>query len=129
MGGAAVVAARKRILVVDDDATSRRALAQVLNEEGYDAAEAADGEEAAGMLAAYHPELVLTDLAMPRLDGRGLVARLRAQLPGTPVIILTAQAALDARRAADRMGVEGFVNKPIHFEELLALVSELLPRA
>ena len=82
--------ARRRILVVDDDLSSREAVARILAEEGYDAAVAADGEEASGLLASFCPDLVVTDLEMPRLDGRGLLRRVRQLRPGTPVILVSA---------------------------------------
>src|SRR5512140_2692522 len=73
-------AAHRRVLVVDDDPRCRAAVARLLTEEGYDATVAADGEEASGLLASWHPDLVLTDLNMPRLDGRGLLQRVKALL-------------------------------------------------
>ncbi|MGE5124717.1 MAG: response regulator, partial [Betaproteobacteria bacterium] len=87
---AAAAAPHRRVLVVDDDAHSRDAVARLLTEEGYDATVAGDGEEASGLLVSWHPDLVLTDLNMPRLDGRGLLARVRAQLPQIPVIVVSA---------------------------------------
>jgi len=119
---------KKRILVVDDDTTSRKAVARVLAEEGYEAAMAADGAEAAGMLDSYRPDLVLTDLSMPRLDGRGLTERVRLVLPGTPVVMFSGQAGLDAPLAAERFGVAAFLAKPFTFEDLLQKVVAIVGR-
>ena len=119
---------KKRILVVDDDATSRKAVAQVLTEEGYDAAIAADGAEAARMLASYRPDLVLTDLSMPRMDGRGLAERVRSVLPGTPVVMFSGQADLDAPAAVERFGVVAFLAKPFTFEKLLHQIVAIVGR-
>jgi DNA-binding response OmpR family regulator len=112
---------RRRILVVDDDPRSRAAVADLLAEEGYDATVAADGEEATGLLASWHPDLVVTDLEMPRLDGRGLLKRVRRLQPGTPVIVLSACS--DAEAGS---GTDGFFPKPIQVESLLARIRELV---
>ncbi len=112
---------RRRILVVDDDPRCRAAVARLLAEEGYDATVAADGEEASGLLASWHPDLVVTDLEMPRLDGRGLIERVRRLQPGTPVIVLSAHTDLEADT-----GTEGFFPKPIQVESLLARIRDLV---
>ena len=115
------VAARRRILVVDDDPRCRNAVARLLAEEGYEAKVAADGEEASGLLASWGPDLVVTDLDMPRLDGRALVQRVRHLRPGTPVLILSACSDADVGAPAD-----GFFSKPIQIESLLARIRELV---
>ena len=117
------IAPLRRVLVVDDDARSRSAVARLLEEEGYAAAVASDGEEAASMLAALRPDLVLTDLTMPRLDGLGLLAHVRRMLPDTPVIILSARAGPDVVAGAE---AQGFLSKPVHVEELLARIRALI---
>ena len=111
---------RRRILVVDDDPRSRSAVAQLLAEEGYEATVAADGEEASGLLSSWGPDLVLTDLDMPRLDGRGLVQRVRRLRPGTPVLVLSARSDLDPGTT------EGFFPKPVRVESLLARIRDLV---
>lgn len=112
---------RRRILVVDDDPRSRDAVARILSEEGYEAAVAADGEEAAGLVSTWRPDLVVTDLEMPRLDGRGLTRRVRDLRPGTPVIMLSAHDVNGARDETD-----GFFSKPVELESLLACIRELV---
>lgn len=120
-------AAHRRVLVVDDDVRSRDAVARLLTEEGYDATVAADGEEAAGLLASWHPDLVLTDLNMPRLDGRGLLQRVRDLMPGTPVIVLSAsRGATEGRATLERMGAAGFFAKPVQVDALLARIHDLI---
>jgi DNA-binding response OmpR family regulator len=128
MGSAATPArpAHRRILVVDDDARARAAMARILSDEGYDATEAADGEEAAGLLASWRPDLVLTDLQMPRLDGCGLLRCVQTLLPGTPVIVLSARGAREARRLTEGMGVSALLTKPVQVSDLLARVRSLV---
>jgi DNA-binding response OmpR family regulator len=121
VAAATPVAARRRILVVDDDPRCRSAVARLLAEEGYDAQVAADGEEASGLLCSWRPDLVVTDLEMPRLDGRGLVERVRRLRPGVPVLILSA--CRDADLAAS---TDGFFPKPLQIESLLARIRDLV---
>jgi DNA-binding response OmpR family regulator len=112
---------RRRILVVDDDLHSRDAVASILAEEGYDAQVAADGEEASGLLSSWCPDLVVTDLDMPRLDGRGLLRRVRELRPGTPVILLSAHDEIGAGTES-----EGFFSKPVELDSLLARIRVLV---
>ena len=96
-------------------------MARLLVEEGYEATVAADGEEASGLLLSWHPDLVVTDLEMPRLDGQGLLERVRRLQPGTPVIVLSAHS-----NAGAATGTEGFFPKPIQVENLLARIRDLV---
>lgn len=117
----------RRVLVVDDDARSRQAVARLLAEEGYDTAAAADGEEAATLLGPWHPDLVLTDLEMPRLDGRALLQRVRATLPGTPVIVVSAGGSADSNAVTlESLGAAGYFAKPLRVDELLARIHDLI---
>jgi len=113
--------ARRRILVVDDDPRCRSAVARLLAEEGYEAMAAADGEEASGLLASWAPDLVVTDLDMPRLDGRALLRRVRHLRPGTPVLVLSACSDADVGAPTD-----GFFAKPLQIESLLARIRDLV---
>src|SRR6478609_7489982 len=81
---------RGRILIVDDEANARAALSEILRDEGYETETAADGFKALGKLAAFAPDLVLTDLKMPGMAGLALLDRLRAADPELPVIVMTA---------------------------------------
>jgi DNA-binding response OmpR family regulator len=120
--------AHPRVLVVDDDARARAAVARILEEEGYDATQAADGEEASSLLDAFRPDLVLTDLHMPRLDGRGLLQRVRAALPDTPVIVLSARGGPEALALTGRLGAAAIFRKPVEVDDLLDRIRELLAR-
>lgn len=124
--GTHVQAAHRRVLVVDDDVRARAAVARILREEGYEATEAADGEEASSLLAAFRPDLVLTDLNMPRLDGPGLLQRVRAVLPGTPVIVVSARGASAAVPLAAGMGAAAVFSKPVAVDDLLGRIRELI---
>jgi len=119
--------AHRRVLVVDDDVRSRDAVARLLAEEGYDTAVAADGEEASRLLAPWHPDLVLTDLNMPRLDGRALLLRVRSVLPDTPVIVLSARGSAETGAASlATLGAAGYFAKPVKVDDLLARIHDLI---
>jgi len=115
----------RRVLVVDDDLRARNAVARLLEAEGYDTSMASDGEEATGLLASWRPDLVLTDLNMPRLDGRGLLERVRQEAPGTPVIVLSAGAG-GAAALVLGMGAADFFTKPVQIDALLARIRDLI---
>jgi DNA-binding response OmpR family regulator len=115
----------RRVLVVDDDPRARAAVARLVELEGYEAGVAADGEEASGLLASFRPDLVVTELIMPRLDGRGLLERVRSLLPGTPVIVISARGSASARMLEGLDPVDFFA-KPVLVDALLARIHDLL---
>lgn len=117
---------KKRILIVDDDQISRDGVAELLEDEGFTALVAADGAEALPLLVSYQLDLVLTDLHMPKLDGLGLLDHLRNRYPTIPVIIFTAEVALDAKRKAEALGAQDYINKPLNFDDLLMRVKRVL---
>jgi two-component system KDP operon response regulator KdpE len=115
------------ILVVDDDPSIRRGLAAELAAAGYGTLEASDGEEGARLAAEREPDLVLTDLAMPRVDGFELIARLR-RAGATPILVLSVRGGdADKIRALD-LGADDYVVKPFSVPELLARVRAQLRR-
>lgn len=117
---------KRCILVVDDDETTRETLAEVLQDEGYEVALAADGLEAVAILSTYQPDLVLTDLHMPGLDGVNLLTHVKNVYPNTPVIIFTAHATLDSERQARHLGAQDYLNKPLNFDDMLMRIARAL---
>ena len=121
----------KRILVVDDEAKLLRAVAVTLREEGYEVATARSGEEALVAVSASVPDIVVSDIRMPRMDGYQLARALRSN-PRTeliPVVFLTAKGERKDRLAGIRTGVDAYLVKPFDPEELLAVIANLLGRA
>jgi len=115
------------ILVVDDDAAIRDSLSKELHAAGYATAVASDGREGVAGFETRAPDLVLTDLAMPRSDGFELIAAIRAA-SRTPIIVLSVRGAdADKVRALD-LGADDFVTKPFSVAELLARVRAQLRR-
>ncbi len=117
-----------RILVVDDEANARSALAELLREEGYLVETAADGFKALPKLDEFDPELVITDLKMPGLDGMGLMRKALEQDPERAVIMMTAFGAVETAVAAVRAGAADYLTKPIDFNELSLIVDRALER-
>ena len=118
--------AKQRILVVDDEQNARTALRAILSEEGYEIAEAADGEEALAVLADFAPDLVLSDVRMPRMDGLTLLARAREQGSDAVFVMMTAFAAVETAVAAMRAGAENYLVKPLTVSAVLIIVEKAL---
>src|SRR5512139_3649998 len=117
------------VLIVEDVPDILRLLAETLKFKGYRAVTARNGQEALEAVQREHPMLVITDIMMPKLDGFGLVHRLRIN-PETrdiPVIFLTATyVALEDKAFALHIGATRFIEKPVNFEKFLGTIEELL---
>jgi len=118
-----------RILVADDDAQMRRLIRGVLQREGFEVAEAADGLDALELVERGGVDLLILDLDMPRLDGLGVLEELRAQMRTAtlPVIVLTAQHG-DAEEKALDLGAQDYLTKPVQTRSLTARVRAVLKR-
>jgi two-component system OmpR family response regulator len=116
---------KKRILVIDDEQISREGVGEVLREEGYEVALAVDGQEAIALLSSFRPDLVLTDLHMPGLNGLGVLHHVKNLRPATPVMIFTADATIDAKRVAQQSGAQDYLNKPLDFDDMLARITRV----
>ncbi len=110
---------KANLLIVDDDRTQAETLARVLGLDGYDAAVAVSGKDALEAVRARQPDLVLTDLKMPGMDGMELFRRLHANLPELPVVIVTAHGTIETAIEAVKEGVVDFIQKPVYAEELV----------
>ena len=119
---------RGRVLIVDDEANARTALAELLRDEGYQVETAADGFKALPKLDDFAPDLVLTDLKMPGMDGIDLMKKAREQDPERAVVVMTAYGAVDTAVAAMRQGAADYLTKPINVEELVLVLDRALER-
>jgi len=117
-----------RILVVDDEPQLTRVLRTGLKSRGYDVRTAADGLAGFEAFNDWHPDLVITDLAMPSVDGLELCRRLRA-ISQVPIIVLSAKGEEKTKVEALDIGADDFVTKPFGIDELLARVRASLRRA
>ena len=113
-----------RLLLVEDVDDLRRLFARVLARAGFEVRQAADGREALALLAGFTPDVVVTDLMMPGMDGLELIRRIRAlpDLAEVPVVAMTAAATLEAERAALRAGASGLLPKPVDAPTLISCI-------
>ena len=119
---------KPRILVVDDEPQLTRVLRAGLSSRGYEVRAAADGLAGFEIFSDWHPDLVVTDLAMPNVDGLELCRRLRA-VSQVPIIILSAKGEEKTKVQALDLGADDFVTKPFGIDELLARIRASLRRA
>jgi two-component system KDP operon response regulator KdpE len=119
---------KPRILVVDDEPQLTRVLRTGLTSRGYDVRAAADGLAGFETFTDWHPDLVITDLAMPVMDGLELCRRLRAISP-VPIIVLSAKGEEKTKVEALDIGADDYITKPFGIDELLARVRASLRRA
>jgi DNA-binding NtrC family response regulator len=117
-----------RILVVDDEANARTALAELLSDEGYAVETAADGFKALGKAAETAPDLVLTDLKMPGMDGVELLRKLKADDADAVVLVMTAFGAVDSAVSAMREGAADYLTKPLDMSELSLVLAREMER-
>jgi two-component system KDP operon response regulator KdpE len=117
----------RRILVVDDEPQITRVLRTSLSSHGYDIRAANDGETALEIMKDWTPDLVITDLSMPNLDGLELCRRLRAG-SNIPIIVLSVRGEERTKVQALDAGADDYVTKPFGMEELLARVRANLRR-
>jgi len=121
---------KKRLLAVEDDARLLEAIAVCLEQEGYQVMTARNGNEAFVRIAETIPDLIVSDIMMPRGDGFSLVKNLRSN-PRTdliPVVFLTAKDGRNNRLNGIRAGVDAYLTKPFEPEELVATIENILTR-
>jgi two-component system, OmpR family, response regulator MprA len=119
---------RVRILVVDDDHAVRESLRRSLVFNGYEVDLADNGETALKAVATHHPDAIVLDVMMPRLDGIATCRALRASGDDVPILVLTARDAIADRVAGLDAGADDYLTKPFALEELLARLRALLRR-
>jgi DNA-binding NtrC family response regulator len=114
-----------RILVVDDEVNARTALAELLRDEGYEVETAADAFKALGKLETFAPDVVLSDLKMPGMDGIELVKKIQAMEDAPAVVVMTAFGAVQSAVDAMRAGAAEYLTKPLNFDELLVVLTRV----
>jgi two-component system, sensor histidine kinase and response regulator len=122
---------KKHILLVEDNERLRSNLLFVLNKEGFDAVGAVNGAEALQVIAKDIPDLVISDIMMPDMDGYDLVKHLResASTLSVPIIFLTAKGNPEELRSGMLHGVDDYLTKPVNINDLLATINVRLERA
>ncbi len=120
---------RSTILLADDDPTIADSLAPFLERAGFHVLVVSDGMTALDKAQAHHPELIILDVLMPRMDGRETLRRLRKLNIWTPTILLTKVGEASERALALEEGADDYLNKPFDPHELLARIRAVLRRA
>jgi chemosensory pili system protein ChpA (sensor histidine kinase/response regulator) len=113
------------VMVVDDSLTVRKITSRLLNREGYQVVLAKDGVDALEQLIEVMPDVILSDIEMPRMDGFDLLRNIRSdeRLKHLPVIMITSRTAEKHRNYAAEIGANHYLGKPYDEEELLRLVA------
>jgi two-component system KDP operon response regulator KdpE len=120
--------AKQNILVVDDEPQITRVLKTTLSSQGYGIRTAADGEQALHEMKGWSPDLVITDLRMPKMDGLQLCRAIRAKCR-IPIIVLSVKGEETIKVEALDAGADDYITKPFNVNELLARVRAALRRA
>jgi len=119
---------RTRLLIVDDERTARKALAALLTDEGYEVAEAADGEEALALISGFAPDLVLTDVKMPRMDGLTLVRKALAKGLDCLFVMMTGFGSVETAVLAMQAGAENYLVKPLEVKSVLIVLERAVEK-
>ena len=117
-----------KLLLIEDNASLAHWLAQLLREQDFIVDSVADGEAADQLLRQQRYDVVLLDLNLPQLSGKGVLRRLRERGDGVPVLILTASASLDQKVLCLEIGADDYMVKPIEGRELVARIKALVRR-
>lgn len=118
-----------RVLIVDDEPAVRRTVVRFLRRSGFDVDEAEDGAAALKAVANVRPDVVITDVNMPDMDGIELLAALRSGDPELPVIVISGGGVIPKRvllKNANMLGATFTIAKPFTMDEILEVVSEAL---
>ncbi|NJM07469.1 response regulator [Candidatus Gracilibacteria bacterium] len=118
----------RRVLIVDDDTISRRLLKSILESSGFTVLEASDGEEGLSLAQTAHPDLLIVDALMPRLNGSELIASLRQQpaFRRTIMVTISANVTEAQQRESSEAGSDLFLMKPLNIDHLLVTIDQLL---
>lgn len=114
------------VLVIDDQPGIRRLLTEVLNEEGYNVATAANGYEGLQKAKELNPSLILMDMKMPGMDGIEALREMKNIGQGEKVIMMTAYGELDLINEAKEIGVYAYITKPFDIVELCGMIKDYI---
>ncbi len=117
-----------RVLVVDDEPVLAELVSMALRYEGWDIATAGDGASAIALARENPPDVVVLDVMLPDMSGLDVLARLREQIPGLPLLLLTAKDSVEDRIAGLTAGGDDYVTKPFSLEEVVLRLRALLRR-
>lgn len=115
------------VAIIDDSQTMRDMVSYTLKEAGYAVLEAEDGQDALNVLSGHKPDVVITDLNMPNMDGLSLIRELRAkdEYNGTPILMLTTESDAEKKNAGRQAGATGWIVKPFDPQKLLSVIQKV----
>ena len=115
------------VLTVDDSRTMRDMLRRALVNAGFTVSEAVDGEHGLEVLSSIKPDVIITDINMPKLDGFGFIERVRQDEAhrATPILVLTTESSDEKKARARNAGATGWIVKPFNPEKLIAVVRKV----
>ncbi len=118
----------RNVLAVDDSRTMRDMLCIALNDAGFNVEVAEDGEDGLGKLRAKQPDVIITDINMPRLDGIGFIEKVRADSAHRtiPILVLTTENTPDLKSRAQNAGATGWIVKPFDQFKLVAAINRVV---
>lgn len=117
---------RGRVLVVDDEAHARSAFGELLKDEGYAVETAADAFKALGKLEDFVPDVIVTDLKMPGLDGLTFLEKAKTAVPHASVVVMTAFGTIRGAVEAMKRGADNYLTKPLDFDAAMAVIDRAL---
>lgn len=120
----------KRVLLVEDFEDSRTGLSRLLQSEGYEVLEAADGAQAIQLAIGSRPDIILMDLSLPIIDGVTATRRIKENedMRSVPIVALTAHEEEDVGQMIESVGYVDFLTKPVNFSVLVALLAKHLAK-
>ncbi|MDP2913306.1 MAG: response regulator [Candidatus Omnitrophota bacterium] len=121
---------KKKIMIIEDERDLVKAVSFRLEDAGYEVAAAYDGEEGLKKVRSEHPDLILLDLMLPKMNGYKVCEALKSDsnVNKIPVIMFTARAQDTDRKMSQAAGVDAYITKPFESSELLATIKKLLER-
>lgn len=116
------------VLVADDNDVAQRLCRRVLEKAGYNVLIAADGLQAVEIALSNRPNMILMDVAMPGIDGIEAMRRIKAEIPGQPIVIASAHSMASDRERFLAAGADDILSKPFRLADLVAIVAKLTAR-
>ena len=116
------------ILIVDDEQSYRQLLTLVFESDGHSIRTAANGREAVDLVASEAPDVIVSDVRMPDMDGIEMLREVRKTHADLGVVFMTAHASVEAAREAFKLGADDFITKPFDVEELMLIVKRTLEK-
>ena len=115
-----------KLLLIDDEKAIVRVLSISLKSDGYDVVTAYSGEEGLEVFQRESPDIVLTDIKMPGMDGLEVTERIKARCPWTPVVVITGYPCIDTAKQAVRLGAFNYLTKPLGPDEVMKAANDAM---